>query len=311
MTQAELWQLHLLAVSNGITAFGVLLTLITGYLVTAYFAGSRLSRYQAAVVSALFLLGAGLGAFMVFVETRRAFFFIDQLQLEFNVQSFTPGTLTLYLMGLLLVLLIPAALFAGGKGVGMSDRTLFLLAVAGAAAGLSLPTAFLRSIARNRQEAITDALPDALDLLTVCVEAGLGINSAFLRIAEEFRLSSPTLSEEFDVVNREMVAGKPRMEALRALADRTGVEDVKSLVAMLIQTERLGTSLAQSLRVHSDSLRVRRRQRAEEAAAKTTIKLVFPLVFLLFPALFIVILGPGVLQILHVLFPSINAATGG
>ena len=208
-------------------------------------------------------------------------------------------------------LLLPVALFAGGKAVGMPDKTLFLLALSGAAAGLSLPAAFLRSKARKRQEAITDALPDALDLLTVCVEAGLGINSAFLRISEEFRLSSPTLSEEFDVVNREMVAGKPRMDALRALADRTGVEDVKSLVAMLIQTERLGTSLAQSLRVHSDSLRVRRRQRAEEAAAKTTIKLVFPLVFLLFPALFIVILGPGVLQILHVLFPSINAATGG
>jgi len=208
-------------------------------------------------------------------------------------------------------LLFPAALFAAGKAVGMPDRTIFLLAVAGVMAGLTLPAAFLRSKARKRQEAITDALPDALDLLTVCVEAGLGINSAFLRIAEEFRLSSPTLSEEFDVVNREMVAGKPRMEALRALSDRTGVEDVKSLVAMLIQTERLGTSLAKSLRVHSDSLRVRRRQRAEEAAAKTTIKLVFPLVFLLFPALFIVILGPGVLQILRVLFPSMNAATGG
>ena len=208
-------------------------------------------------------------------------------------------------------LLIPAALLACGKAAGVPDKTLLLLAVAGAGAGLSLPGAFLRSKARKRREAITDALPDALDLLTVCVEAGLGINSAFLRIAEEFRLSSPTLSEEFDVVNREMVAGKPRMEALRALADRTGVGDVKSLVAMLIQTERLGTSLAQSLRVHSDSLRVRRRQRAEEAAAKTTIKLVFPLVFLLFPALFIVILGPGVLQILHVLFPSVNAATGG
>jgi tight adherence protein C len=207
--------------------------------------------------------------------------------------------------------LFAAILLAGGKAAGIPDKTLFLLAVAGAGAGYSLPGAFLGSKARKRREAITDALPDALDLLTVCVEAGLGINSAFLRIAEEFRLSSPTLSEEFDVVNREMVAGKPRMDALRALADRTGVEDVKSLVAMLVQTERLGTSLAQSLRVHSDSLRIRRRQRAEEAAAKTTIKLVFPLVFLLFPALFIVILGPGVLQILHVLFPSINAATGG
>ena len=208
-------------------------------------------------------------------------------------------------------LLFPAALFAGGKAVGLPDKTLFLLAVAGGGIGLYLPSAFLRSKARKRQEAITDALPDALDLLTVCVEAGLGINSAFVRIAEEFRLSCPTLSEEFDIVNREMVAGKPRVDALRALTDRTGVEDVKSLVAMLIQTERLGTSLAQSLRVHSDSLRLRRRQRAEEAAAKTTIKLVFPLVFLLFPSLFIVILGPGVLQILHVLLPSMNTAGGG
>jgi tight adherence protein C len=130
-----------------------------------------------------------------------------------------------------------------------------------------------------------------------------------VKIAEEFRISSPALSEEFDVVNREMVAGKPRTEALRALASRTGVEDVKSLVAMLIQTERLGTSLAQSLRVHSDSLRVKRRQKAEEAAAKTTIKLVFPLVFLLFPALFIVILGPGVLQILRVFFPTMGGGT--
>jgi len=194
-------------------------------------------------------------------------------------------------------------------GTELAQRLLFIVGMG--FLGFLLPGMWLGSKIRKRQENIVKGLPDALDLLTVCVEAGLGINSAFLRIAEEFRLSSPTLSEEFDVVNREMVAGKPRMEALRALADRTGVEDVKSRVAMLIHTERLGTSLAQSLRVHSDSLRVRRRQRAEEAAAKTTIKLVFPLVFLLFPALFIVILGPGVLQILHVLFPSINAATGG
>ncbi|HEX9206086.1 MAG TPA: type II secretion system F family protein [Candidatus Deferrimicrobiaceae bacterium] len=208
-------------------------------------------------------------------------------------------------------LLLPAALAGVGKALGTADRLLLLLALAGAGAGILLPGAYLKSKARKRQEAITDSLPDALDLMTVCVEAGLGINSAFVRIAEEFRLSSPVLSEEFDIVNREMVAGKPRIDALRALSDRTGVEDVKSLVAMLIQTERLGTSLAQSLRVHSDSLRVRRRQRAEEAAAKTTIKLVFPLVFLLFPALFIVILGPGVLQIIRVLFPAMGNNGGG
>ena len=142
--------------------------------------------------------------------------------------------------------------------------------------------------------------------MTVCVEAGLGINSAFVRIAEEFRLSCPTLSEEFDVVNREMVAGKPRMDALRALADRTGVEDVRSLVAMLVQTERLGTSLAQSLRVHSDTLRVRRRQRAEEAAAKIALKLLFPLIFFIFPSMMLVLLGPAFISIYRVLLPTMG-----
>jgi tight adherence protein C len=205
------------------------------------------------------------------------------------------------------VLLVSAAVFLG-RTAGISDRGVGFIAAIAAVGGWFLPVAFLKTRVRRRQEEIVDALPDSLDLLTVCIEAGLGINSAFSRIAEEFRLSCPILSEEFDIVNREMVAGKPRAEALRTLAARTGVEDVKSLVAMLIQTEKLGTSLAQSLRVHSDSLRTRRRQRAEEAAAKTTIKLVFPLVFLLFPALFIVILGPGALQILKILFP---AALGG
>jgi tight adherence protein C len=199
------------------------------------------------------------------------------------------------------------ALFAilgltGGKATGIESRSVLLTVLAMGVVGLLLPDFFLRRKIRKRQEEIEDSLPDGLDLLVVCVEAGLGLNAAFIKITEEFRLSSPALSEEFDIVNREMVAGKPRQEALRALADRTGVEDVKSLVAMLIQTDKLGTSLAQSLRVHSDSLRTRRRQRAEEAAAKTTIKLVFPLVFLLFPALFIVILGPGVIQIINVLF---------
>jgi len=186
-----------------------------------------------------------------------------------------------------------------GKVTGVSSTSTFLMVLVAGIAGFLLPDFVLRRMIRKRQEEITDFLPDGLDLLVVCVEAGLGLNAAFIKITEEFQLSSPALSEEFDIVNREMVAGKPRQEALRALTERTGVEEVKSLVAMLIQTEKLGTSLAQSLRVHSDSLRMRRRQKAEEAAAKTTIKLVFPLVFLMFPALFIVILGPGVLQIMQ------------
>ena len=204
--------------------------------------------------------------------------------------------------------ILPAALFLlaviVGKSMGMANQKTFLLGALGLLFGFLCPIAIIRWRIRKRQEEITDYLPDALDLLVVCVEAGLGLNAALVKISEEFKLSSPTLSEELDIVNREMVAGKPRIDALRSLSDRTGVEEVKSLVAMLIQTEKLGTSLAQSLRVHSDSLRMKRRQRAEEAAAKTTIKLVFPLVFLLFPALFVVILGPGMIQIAKVLFPA-------
>jgi len=202
------------------------------------------------------------------------------------------------------VLVVLAVVY--GKVVGIASKAIFLIVLAAGIVGFLLPDFALRWKIRKRQEEITDSLPDALDLLVVCVEAGLGLNAAFIKITEEFQLSSPALSEEFDIVNREMVAGKPRQEALRALTERAGVEDVKSLVAMLIQTEKLGTSLAQSLRVHSDSLRLKRRQKAEEAAAKTTIKLVFPLVFLMFPALFIVILGPGVIQVIKILLPTIQ-----
>jgi tight adherence protein C len=193
-----------------------------------------------------------------------------------------------------------------GKAVGMPGGRLFLGIVTVILLGILLPNFLLRRKASKRQEEITDALPDALDLLVVCVEAGLGINAALLKITEEFQVSSRVLSEEFDVVNREILAGKPRAEALRSLSDRTRVEDVKSLVAMLIQTDKLGTSLAQSLRVHSDSLRTRRRQRAEEAAAKTTTKLILPLVFFLFPALFVVLLGPAFIQIMRVLLPTMR-----
>jgi tight adherence protein C len=205
-----------------------------------------------------------------------------------------------------LPVLLGGLAYGYGKAVGMPGERLALLFVTLLVLGLVFPNFFLRKKARKRQEDITDALPDALDLLIVCVEAGLGLNAAFVKITEEFQITSRVLSEEFDIVNREMVAGKPRTDALRSLSDRTGVEDVKSLVAMLIQTEKLGTSLAQSLRVHSDSLRTRRRQRAEEAAAKTTTKLIFPLAFMLFPAMFVVLLGPGFIQIMRVLIPPMR-----
>ena len=208
-----------------------------------------------------------------------------------------------WIVRITLPVILGALVYGYSKPMGMLGKgsLLILLAIA---LGVLFPHFFLRRKIHGRQEVITDALPDGLDLLVVCVEAGLGLNAAFIKITEEFQITSPILSEEFDIVNREMVAGKPRPEALRALSDRTGVEDMKSLVAMLIQTEKLGTSLAQSLRVHSDSLRTKRRQRAEEAAAKTTIKLTFPLVFLLLPVMFIVLLGPAVIQVVRVLLPA-------
>ena len=141
------------------------------------------------------------------------------------------------------------------------------------------------------------ALPDALDMLVVSVEAGLGLNQALMRVSEEIDRVSPVLSEQLALVNLEIRAGTAREEALRNLGERTGLQDINSLVGMLIQTERFGTSVAQALRVHSETMRTKRRQRAEEAAAKTTIKMIFPLVFCIFPALFVVILGPALIEI--------------
>ncbi len=150
---------------------------------------------------------------------------------------------------------------------------------------------------RKRQKEMQRALPDALDMLVVSVEAGLGLNQALVRVAEEIDRLSPVLSEQMSLVNYEIRAGTAREEALRNLAERTGLADIARWSAMLIQTDRFGTSVAQALRIHADTMRTKRRQRAEEAAAKTTIKLIFPLVFCIFPAMFVVILGPALIQI--------------
>jgi len=171
----------------------------------------------------------------------------------------------------------------------------------GAALGWVGPTLHVRFRARARQKDIQRALADALDLMVVCVEAGLALNQAMVRVADEIRHVSAVTSDELTLVNLEIRAGVPRDEALRNLGDRTGVADLQSLVAMLVQTDRFGTSIAQALRVHSDTMRIKRRQRAEEAAAKTTIKLVFPLAFCIFPALFVVILGPALISIYRTL----------
>jgi len=159
------------------------------------------------------------------------------------------------------------------------------------------PTFYVRSRLKARQKEVQLALADMLDMLVVCVEAGLGLNQALVRVADEIEHVSTVMSEQLAMVNLEMRAGTPRDEALKNLAERTGLADIRSLVNMMIQTDRFGTSVADALRVHSETMRTKRRQRAEEAAAKTTIKLVFPLVLLVFPAMFLVVIGPSALAI--------------
>jgi tight adherence protein C len=170
-----------------------------------------------------------------------------------------------------------------------------------AALGWILPPFVVRWRVKARQRIVIRALPDALDMMVVCVEAGLALNQALVRVSEEIVHVSPLMSEQLALVNLEIRAGTSREEALRNLGERTGVDDVRSLVTMLIQTDRFGTSIASALRVHADTLRTKRRQRAEEASAKTTIKLLFPLVFFVFPAMFVVILGPAMIQIVRTL----------
>jgi tight adherence protein C len=178
--------------------------------------------------------------------------------------------------------------------------------VAFAALGYILPGFILKRKIKARQHRIRLSLPDALDLTTICVEAGLGIDQALQRVSQELNHVHKDLCDEFTLMNLEIRAGKSRINALRNLAERTGVDDLRALVAVLVQTDRFGTSIAQALRVHSDSLRVERRQRAEEQAAKTTIKMVPVLVFFVFPSMFFVSLGPAAIILYRNLLPVIQ-----
>jgi tight adherence protein C len=177
------------------------------------------------------------------------------------------------------------------------------MALAAAGFGYVLPGMALARKAKKRQHRIRLSLADALDLLVVSVEAGLGLDQALARVGQELAFAYPDLSAELRLVNLELLAGKGRSDALRNLADRTGVDDLSSLVAMLVQTDKFGTSVANSLRVFSETLRTKRRQRAEEAAAKTGVKMVFPLVVCIFPAIWIVTIGPAAIRFIQVLGP--------
>src|SRR5580704_1919580 len=205
-----------------------------------------------------------------------------------------------------LKILMPVVLVALVYSTGVYRWNPIMFPIIAAVLGYLLPETWLVWRVSARQHRLRRGLPDGLDLLVICVEAGLGLDQALMKVTQELRITHPELSEELQLVNLEMRIGKTRLEALRELARRTGLEDIKSLVAMLIQTDRFGTSVAQSLRVYSDDLRIKRRQRAEEMSAKTSVKMVPPLVFFIFPALMVVILGPAVITLMRQLLPALQ-----
>jgi tight adherence protein C len=198
-----------------------------------------------------------------------------------------------------LKVLLPIALIGAVYFSGFYFSNPFVIFAGALIAGVLLPEIWILWRISVRQHRLRRGLPDALDLLVICVEAGLGLDQAMMRVSQELKVVHRELSDELQMVNLEMRVGKTRIEALRELGRRTGLDDIKALVAMLAQTERFGTSISQSLRVHSDDLRTRRRQRAEEMSAKTTVKMVPPLVMFIFPALMVVILGPAILIIMR------------
>lgn len=234
----------------------------------------------------------------------------SQLRIRFMNAGYRSSTapLLFFAVKTALTFALPGLFFLYSVIVGTDLKPNVFLAVIvlTAAFGYFLPNIFLHRQISNRQREIFDNFPDAIDLMTVCVEAGLGLDAALARVGEEMSLKSPIMGEELHLVNLELRAGNTREKALRNLALRTGVDEVDMLVAMLVQSDRFGTSVADALRVHSDTLRTKRRLRAEEAAAKIPLKLLFPLIFCIFPSMLLVLLGPAFISIYRILLPTLT-----
>jgi tight adherence protein C len=198
-------------------------------------------------------------------------------------------------------MLLPVVAIVAGSFFGNNMIAAILV---GVVLGFMIPDVVLTNLISRRQGSIRRALPEALDLLVICMEAGLGIDQAMARVGEEIRLTSPALAEEFQIINREQRAGKPRLDAWRSMAERVDIDFVRQFVAMLVQTERFGTPIANALGQFADTLRTRRTQAAEEIAAKAGVKLLFPLVLFIFPSIFVVALGPAIIA-MHKLFTEL------
>lgn len=206
--------------------------------------------------------------------------------------------------GFALLLPLGFMFYAGIANVPWQANSVLAFILGLATIGYYFPNIVLRMTIRRRQLELFEAFPDGIDLIIVCIEAGLGLDAAIARTSEELRVRSEELADELHLVGLELRVGATREQALRNLALRTGLEEAATLVTMLIQADRFGTSIAESLRIHADELRTRRRQRAEEAAAKIPVKLLFPLVFFIFPTLMLVLLGPAVISIYRVFLKS-------
>ncbi|MCA9230343.1 MAG: type II secretion system F family protein [Planctomycetales bacterium] len=204
--------------------------------------------------------------------------------------------------------LVAGFLIGGGAVVVTRGVDIDSLTYTGIIAGVAffLPELILWFITKSRQDSIFYSLPDALDLMVVCVESGLGLDQAMRKVAEEMKKSYRVIAEEFSLCNLQLQMGRARNDVLHDLGARTGVDDLKALAAILIQADKFGSSIAQALRVQSDSMRTRRSQLAEEKAAKTAVKLIFPLVIFIFPAIFIVLVGPAAITMVNELLPTMN-----
>jgi tight adherence protein C len=212
----------------------------------------------------------------------------------------------LYGTKLVFGILVPVCVSLMLSGSDMQPTNKLLAILIAIAAGFFGPNEYVKLVSQRRQKEVRRGLPNALDLLVVCVESGLGLDQAILQVSKELEQAHPEITEEFGLVNLELKAGKRRVDALRNLADRTAVDELKKLVAVLIQADRFGTSISQSLRGHADFMRVQTRQAAEEKAAKLGVKLVFPIFFCILPSLFVVTVGPVAMRIIRELVPTME-----